>query len=220
MKYSNYLNYMKYLTVCLSLSNVSGFQKPIQLRTSKLYSKPRPATLESATFVPDAEKRSLMNLILVTSLFGSCGPLLAGFGSFFMPVIDSNPGAGLVAKDRNGDDVVEKGWLSEHKYPSRALVQGLKGDAHYLISREAGGLEKYAINAVCTHLGCVVPWNPTENKFMCPCHGSQYNTEGKVIRGPAPKSLALAGVENIDGKVYLKQWVGEDFRTNEPAWWI
>ena len=26
----------------------------------------------------------------------------------------------------------------------------------------------------------------TENKFKCPCHGSQYNNEGKVVRGPAP----------------------------------
>lgn len=173
-----------------------------------------------AGFVADSDKRSLMNSILLTSLVGSCGPLVAGFGSFFMPVIDSNSGAGIVAKDKDGNDVLETQWLGDHKHPSRALVQGLKGDAHYLITREAGGLERYALNAVCTHLGCVVPWNPTENKFMCPCHGSQYNNEGKVIRGPAPRSLAMAGVENIDGKVYLKQWDGEDFRTNEPAWWL
>ena len=31
-----------------------------------------------------------------------------------------------------------------------------------------------------------VPWNVNENKFKCPCHGSQYNKEGKVVRGPAP----------------------------------
>ena len=55
---------------------------------------------------------------------------------------------------------------------------------------------------------------------MCPCHGSQYNTEGKVIRGPASKSLALAKVDNIDNKVYLKSWDGEDFSTHEIPWWI
>ena len=49
-----------------------------------------------------------------------------------------------------------------------------------------GTLADYGLNAVCTHLGCVVPWNKAENKFKCPCHGSQYNDEGKVIRGPAP----------------------------------
>jgi hypothetical protein len=29
-------------------------------------------------------------------------------------------------------------------------------------------------------------WPQNENKFMCPCHGSQYNAQGKVVRGPAP----------------------------------
>lgn len=218
---------MKYHTLLLlalstlnSNANANAFVSTaprVMVRETHLDSSTEPVPIG---FVADADKRSLMNSILLTSLVGSCGPLVAGFGSFFMPVIDSNSGAGIVAKDKDGNDVLETQWLSDHKHPSRALVQGLKGDAHYLITREAGGLERYALNAVCTHLGCVVPWNPTENKFMCPCHGSQYNNEGKVIRGPAPRSLAMAGVENIDGKVYLKQWVGEDFRTNEPAWWL
>ena len=33
--------------------------------------------------------------------------------------------------------------------------------------------------------GCVVPWDSGANKFICPCHGSQYDTNGKVVRGPA-----------------------------------
>lgn len=47
-------------------------------------------------------------------------------------------------------------------------------------------LATYGINAVCTHLGCVVPFNTAEKKFICPCHGSQYNDQGRVVRGPAP----------------------------------
>ena len=46
--------------------------------------------------------------------------------------------------------------------------------------------EWLVVIGVCTHLGCVVPWNSAENKFICPCHGSQYNNQGKVVRGPAP----------------------------------
>jgi cytochrome b6-f complex iron-sulfur subunit len=68
-------------------------------------------------------------------------------------------------------------------------------------------------------LGCVVPWNKAENKFMCPCHGSQYDKNGKVVRGPAPLSLALAHVEQADGKVTLKPWTETDFRTGEAPWW-
>ncbi len=55
-----------------------------------------------------------------------------------------------------------------------------QGDATYLITKEDNTLEDFGVNAVCTHLGCVVPWNKSANKFMCPCHGSQYDKNGKV----------------------------------------
>ena len=170
--------------------------------------------------IPDIYKRKLMNDILLTSIYGSCGPLVYGYLSFFVPVTDRNSGDGIVAKDRNGDDILTQNWLKNHAYPSRELVQGIKGDPYYLITTKNEDLEKYALNAICTHLGCVVPWNAAENKFMCPCHGSQYNSEGKVIRGPAPKSLALAKIEEKDSKIYLNQWNEIDFRDNSQPWWV
>lgn len=88
--------------------------------------------------------------------------------------------------------------MKTHLPGDYSLTQGLKGDATYLIVKADGTLTDFGLNAVCTHLGCVVPWNKAENKFKCPCHGSQYNAEGKVIRGPAPLSLALAHVV-VDG---------------------
>lgn len=45
------------------------------------------------------------------------------------------------------------------------------------------------ISAICTHLGCTVNWSEKNNRFECPCHGSKFNTEGKVVSGPAPKAL-------------------------------
>ena len=94
-----------------------------------------------------------------------------------------------------------------------------QGDAHYLIVKPDGTLENYAINAVCTHLGCVVPWNRAANKYMCPCHGSQYDPTGKVIRGPAPLSLALAHCDDVEGNAVLSPWKETDFRTNVAPWW-
>ena len=110
------------------------------------------------------------------------------------------------------------GELETHQPGSRELVQGLKGDATYLVVEDNKQIRDYGINAVCTHLGCVVPWNKAANKFMCPCHGSQYDPTGKVIRGPAPLSLALAHCDDVDGKAVLSPWKETDFRTDTPPW--
>lgn len=42
---------------------------------------------------------------------------------------------------------------------------------------------------VCTHLGCLPKWVPTNGRFECPCHGSKFELNGKYIEGPAPVSL-------------------------------
>ncbi len=60
----------------------------------------------------------------------------------------------------------------------------------------------YAISAVCTHLGCIV--YKTDWGFQCPCHGSRYNQEGKVIRGPAPRSLPWYEItQTVDGTLVV-----------------
>lgn len=129
-------------------------------------------------------------------------------------------GGGQAAKDALGNDVKENEWLAGHPKNTRELTQGLKGDPTYLIVNGEGKIESYGLNAVCTHLGCVVPWVGAENKFKCPCHGSQYNAEGKKIRGPAPLSLALAHCAVADsGLVTFSTWTETDFRTGLAPWW-
>ena len=177
------------------------------------------AGVAEGEFVPDMQRRTIMNLVL---LGGAGVPVLwlaGGFIYFFVPPTAGGGGGGLIAKDANGDDVKGAEWAKQFPYPARSLVQGLKGDAHYLIVKQDGTLENYAINAVCTHLGCVVPWNRAANKYMCPCHGSQYDPTGKVIRGPAPLSLALAHCDDAEGKVSLSPWTETDFRTDTAPWW-
>jgi glycine/D-amino acid oxidase-like deaminating enzyme/nitrite reductase/ring-hydroxylating ferredoxin subunit len=63
--------------------------------------------------------------------------------------------------------------------------RGLKRHAVY--RDDAGKLHEFS--AVCTHLGCVVHWNPAERTFDCPCHGSRFDCTGKVVNGPANSDL-------------------------------
>ncbi len=169
--------------------------------------------------VPSMGRRQFMNLILggaaaVTTL-GAAIP----FAAYFVPTSRGGSGGGVAAKDALGNDVLASKFLSDHQVGDRVLAQGLKGDPTYIIVADNNEIASYGLNAVCTHLGCVVPWNVAENKFMCPCHGSQYNAEGKVVRGPAPLSLALAHATVSDDVVQFSTWTETDFRTNEAPWW-
>ena len=51
------------------------------------------------------------------------------------------------------------------------------------------GKNLFALSPVCSHLGCMVNWNGNRNRFLCPCHGGQYDMEGNVVAGPPPAPL-------------------------------
>lgn len=172
------------------------------------------------TFVADMQRRTIMNGVLVAGASLPVTWLGGGFLYFLAPPSASGGSVGAKALDALGNSILASEWARKHPFPSRALVEGLKGDAHYLIVQEDNSLREYALNAVCTHLGCVVPWNRAANKYICPCHGSQYDTTGKVIRGPAPLSLALAHVATSDDVVILNEWKERDFRTDAAPWWV
>jgi cytochrome b6-f complex iron-sulfur subunit len=73
-------------------------------------------------------------------------------------------------------------------------------DHRLFVVRE--GNRFHAISAVCTHLGCTVQAEITvegsatsidarrTHRFVCPCHGSKYDGEGRCTAGPAPRPLA------------------------------
>jgi len=177
------------------------------------------AQLSGSSDVPDMGRRQFMNLLMVgtgmTTVLGALYPVV----KYFIPPSSGGSSGGVTAKDALGNDVIVSDFLGSHGPGDHVLAQGLKGDPTYIVVTEDKSIADFGINAVCTHLGCVVPWNASENKFICPCHGSQYDTNGKVVRGPAPLSLALAHARVDENKISFTPWTETDFRTGDDPWW-
>jgi len=73
----------------------------------------------------------------------------------------------------------------------------LNPDARIFIVHSEEGF--FALNAVCTHLGCLTAWKEEQKQIACPCHGSKFTREGVKTDGPAPKPLP-----------WLRLWLSED----------
>jgi len=202
-------------TTLMAFGGAAAFAPPAPVARSSV------ATSMSASdeLYIDMDRRNLMNLILVGSAAVTIGGLAVPYIAFFVPPGSGGGSGGSTAKDALGNDIFAAAYLESHPAKDRSLAQGLKGDATYIIIKEDKSIETYGLNAVCTHLGCVVPWSAANNKYMCPCHGSQYAPTGAVVRGPAPLPLALAHCDTVEGKITFSPWTEEDFRTGGKGWW-
>ncbi|MGF1602012.1 MAG: cytochrome b6-f complex iron-sulfur subunit [Thermosynechococcaceae cyanobacterium] len=176
------------------------------------------AQVSGSADVPGMGRRQFMNFLAFGAVTGTAIGGLYPVVRYFIPPSSGGGSGGVNAKDALGNDIVVSEYLTSHPAGDRNLAQGLKGDPTYVIVDDES-VRSYGLNAICTHLGCVVPWNVGQSKFMCPCHGSQYDETGKVVRGPAPRSLALAHADVVDDKLVFSQWTETDFRTDEDPWW-
>ncbi len=156
-------------------------------------------------------------LYLTTGAFAAVGAAAAAW-----PFIDSlNPAADVRAKSSTEVDIspVELGqrltvvWRGQpvfidHRPPQR-IAEARADDTADLIdpATDASRVQReqwLIVIGVCTHLGCIPlgqrPGDPVGewNGWFCPCHGSAYDTAGRVRRGPAPKNLFLPPYEFLD----------------------
>jgi menaquinol-cytochrome c reductase iron-sulfur subunit len=65
--------------------------------------------------------------------------------------------------------------------------------------------EVTVFSPICTHLGCYFKWDAGTEHFECPCHGSVFSIDGKVLGGPAPRSLDTLPAK-IENGLLLISW--------------
>ncbi len=149
-------------------------------------------------------------------IYMTAGAMAAvGAGAVAWPLVNSmNPAADTLALSTTevslsdiplgvGKTVMWQGKpvFVRHRTPDE-ITEATQGDTATLRDpqKDADRVKKpewLIVVGICTHLGCVpVGEKPTENRgefggWFCPCHGSQYDTSGRIRKGPAPLNLAV-----------------------------
>jgi len=114
-------------------------------------------------------------------------------------------------------DAAKSVKMEELKDPIARNLNGKDGDAATDDNRVVGGKEQFLVMmGVCTHLGCVpdganpnrefavVEGSSKTGGWFCPCHGSQYDTAGRIRKGPAPENLEVPNYKYIsDTKIQI-----------------
>lgn len=135
-----------------------------------------------------------------------------GIGSFLWPAIDSlNPSADVLAVSSIEVDLtpIQVGQSITVKWRGKPIFirnrtqqeidEARSVNLNQLIDpqldkdRVKQGKDQWLVLiGICTHLGCVPLGKQGEyDGWLCPCHGSEYDSSGRVRRGPAPKNLAV-----------------------------
>lgn len=81
------------------------------------------------------------------------------------------------------------GWyeLPKQKLSTNHFITLALGGLPVIIISNSGHYKTF--NSTCTHLGCLVKWDPAIKNFICPCHAGRYNIKGEPISGPPPYPL-------------------------------
>ena len=140
-----------------------------------------------------------------------------GVGATVWPLIDQmNPDASVKALASTEVDIsnVEKGqsitvlWRGKPLFIKRRTQEEID-EARSVKLEELPDPEKdedrvknpewLVMLGVCTHLGCVpLKEKGDYNGWFCPCHGSHYDTSGRIRKGPAPENMSVPKYEFLD----------------------
>ena len=150
--------------------------------------------------------------------------IVGGISSLFVlflaiPLIGNSAGAIFRVKKLQWVKVGDIGSLPidqpvNMKFPFRtedAYVRETVTHDIWVIKRSPS--EVTVFSPICPHLGCHYDWDPGTREFACPCHGSIYSMDGKVLGGPAPRTLDTLPTRLEKGELFV-EW--EEFKVGIP----
>jgi cytochrome b6-f complex iron-sulfur subunit len=136
-------------------------------------------------------RRSFLSYMTGGVLLAALASLAGSILSFLFP--DSRTAQGY------GGERIEVGFAPEISVGKAKLFP--YRDRSALVIHGPSGF--VAFSALCTHEECVVRWDETTRRIVCPCHGGTFDLNGNVLSGPPPRPLSLLRVAIINQKIYL-----------------
>jgi menaquinol-cytochrome c reductase iron-sulfur subunit len=161
---------------------------------------------------PDATRRGFLGV--------ATGVVVALAGALLgVPFIDALVGPVLRKKKRRFSraaplDALPEGRPVDVTYADRtsdAFIRETRLRSVWVVKRSPD--EVTVFSPICPHLGCRYDWDAQRSRFECPCHGSVFSLDGKVLAGPAPRPLDTLPHE-IEGGELLVEW--ERFKVGIP----
>ncbi len=125
---------------------------------------------------------------LLFLFFSATAALLTRFTRVAFSFLESPTPAGSFG------GIVEVGPL--HELPEAGSAPRHNGRGRFWLVHDDGGVR--AIHSTCTHLKCLFSWDQEKQNFVCPCHGSEFGSDGRLLRGPATRDLDLFPVLLVD----------------------
>lgn len=121
--------------------------------------------------------------------------------SALLPILVACDFRRITAKPRS-DGFVAVGNVSELEQSANKL-QVQVGNTQLIVVGNASQPQTIgSFNPTCPHAGCNVKWETTQSQFVCPCHGAEFDSRGRVTQGPAAKDLASYSVK-VEGQSIL-----------------
>lgn len=99
-------------------------------------------------------------------------------------------------------EIPKKLTVSSFKVDGWNLFDNIILGATWLIKRDSGDV--IAMSTICPHLGCGIDWNTEKKQFVCPCHESVFDIKGKLVSGPAPRSMDTLETKIEGDDIFVK----------------
>jgi cytochrome b6-f complex iron-sulfur subunit len=105
---------------------------------------------------------------------------------------------------KRADGFQSVGTVAELNQKGQLLNKQFAGGSVLVVSNPANPKTIAAVNPICTHKGCTVEWKAGKKAFVCPCHKAEFSLDGKVLQGPAKKSLSTYNAKIEGDSVLVK----------------